>query len=194
MRHQVRSRKLGRNSAHRKAMFRNMLTSLFEHERIDTTDAKAKELRRLAERIVTLGKRGDLHARRRALRTLRSSEVATKVFGDLAERYRSRQGGYTRIIKLGLRAGDAAPLSRIELVDAPAPGAARADEPKAKPAKQSAAAKPAAEKAPGKPAKAAKKASAPKPAKPAKPPKAAKASKAAAPARKKATAKKKSSS
>ncbi|MBW2427300.1 MAG: 50S ribosomal protein L17 [Deltaproteobacteria bacterium] len=117
MNHRKTGRKLGRTSAHRKALFRNMVTSLFEHEQIRTTDAKAKELRGVAERMITLGKRGTLHARRQALRTIRSKEVTSKVFGELAERYRDRPGGYTRVIKLGQRAGDAAPMAIIELVD-----------------------------------------------------------------------------
>ena len=117
MRHRNSGRKLGRTSAHRKALFRNLVTSLLEHERIQTTDAKAKELRGVAERMITLGKRGGLHARRQALAVIRSREVAAKVFGELAERYRERPGGYTRVIKVGRRAGDAAPLSIIELVD-----------------------------------------------------------------------------
>ena len=117
MRHRNSGRKLGRTSAHRKALFRNMVTSLLEHERIQTTDAKAKELRGVAERMITLGKRGGLHARRQALAVIRSREVASKVFGELAERYRQRPGGYTRVIKVGRRVGDAAPMSIIELVD-----------------------------------------------------------------------------
>jgi large subunit ribosomal protein L17 len=119
MRHRKSGTVLGRDSAHRKAMFRNMVTSLLDEERIQTTDAKAKELRRWADKMITLGKRGDLHARRNALKTLRSKEVTAKVFGELADRYRERPGGYTRIIKLGNRVGDAAPLSLIELVDRP---------------------------------------------------------------------------
>ena len=122
MRHRARSRKLGRTSAHRKAMYRNMVTSLLEHERIETTDAKAKEVRRIAERMITLGKRGDLHARRRALRVIRSRDVTAKVFDDLAERYRERPGGYTRVLKLRNRIGDAAPLSLVELIDGGAQG------------------------------------------------------------------------
>lgn len=117
MRHQKAGRKLNRTSAHRKALFRNMVTSLLEHERIHTTDAKAKELRGLADRMITLGKRGDLHARRQALSVIRDKEVTAKLFGELADRYRDRPGGYTRVIKLGHRAGDAAPQSMIELVD-----------------------------------------------------------------------------
>jgi large subunit ribosomal protein L17 len=137
---------------------RNMVTSLLEHERIETTDAKAKELRRVADRMITLGKRGTLHARRRALRTIRSRVVAAKVFDSLAARYRDRAGGYTRVLKLGPRPGDAAPISIIELVDretgaaAPkrgaAPGKAAAARKTAPAAKAAAAAKPK----PGKPA------------------------------------------
>jgi len=124
MKHRVRTRRLGRTSAHRKALFRNMVTSLLEHERIETTDAKAKELRRVADRMITLGKRGTLHARRRALRTIRSRDVTAKLFDSLALRYRDRPGGYTRVLKLGHRHGDAAPISIIELVDRDGPGAA----------------------------------------------------------------------
>jgi large subunit ribosomal protein L17 len=121
MRHGNYGGKLGRTSAHRSALFRNMVTSLLEHERIETTDAKAKEVRRIAERMITLGKRGDLHARRHALRIIRSRDVAAKVFGDLAERFRERAGGYTRIVKYRVRVGDAAPLSIVELVTGPTP-------------------------------------------------------------------------
>lgn len=122
MRHRKSGRILGRDPSHRKAMFRNMVTSLLEHERIETTDAKAKELRGVAERMITLGKRGDLHARRQALSVIRDKGVAAKVFGELADRYRERPGGYTRVIKAGRRVGDAAPLSIIELVDRPEAG------------------------------------------------------------------------
>lgn len=118
MRHRARSRRLGRTSAHRSALYRNMVTSLLDHERIQTTDAKAKEVRRVAERMITLGKRGSLHARRRALRIIRRKEVAAKVFDELAERYRDRPGGYTRIVKLRNRTGDAAPLSIVALLEA----------------------------------------------------------------------------
>ena len=117
MNHRKTGRKLGRTSSHRKALFRNMVTSLFEHEQIRTTDAKAKELRGVAERMITLGKKGTLHARRQALETIRSKDVTSKVFDELAERYRERPGGYTRVIKIGQRAGDAVPMSIIELVD-----------------------------------------------------------------------------
>jgi len=94
-----------------------MVTSLLEHERIQTTDAKAKELRGVAERMITLGKRGDLHARRQALGVIRSKEVTAKVFDELAERFRDRPGGYTRVVKIGNRGGDAAPVSIIELLE-----------------------------------------------------------------------------
>ena len=97
-----------------------MVTSLLDHERIETTDAKAKELRRVADRMITLGKRGSLHARRQALSVIRSKEVAAKVFGELADRFRERPGGYTRVLKARRRTGDAAPMSIIELVEAPA--------------------------------------------------------------------------
>ncbi len=100
-------------------MLRNMVTSLLEHEEIRTTSPKAKEVRRIAEQMITLGKRGTLHARRQALQTLRSKEVTSKVFEGLAERYKERPGGYTRILKLGTRTGDNAELSIIELVDRP---------------------------------------------------------------------------
>ena len=117
MRHRTRTRKLGRSAPHRLAMVRNMVTSLLEHGRVETTDAKAKEVRRVAERMITLGKRGTLHARRRALRVIRSRDVAARVFGDLADRYRDRPGGYTRVLKRRHRVGDAAPLSLLELVE-----------------------------------------------------------------------------
>ena len=117
MNHRKTGRKLGRSNAHRKALFRNMVTSLLEHEQIQTTDAKAKELRGVAERMITLGKRGTLHARRQALETIRSKTVTSKLFDELADRYRERPGGYTRVLKLGQRPGDAAPMSIIELVD-----------------------------------------------------------------------------
>ena len=117
MRHRKSGRKLNRSSSHRKALMRNMVTSLLDHERIETTDAKAKELRGLADRMITLAKRGDLHARRQALSVIRSKEVTAKLFDELAERFRGRPGGYTRVIKVGTRVGDAAPVSIIELVE-----------------------------------------------------------------------------
>jgi large subunit ribosomal protein L17 len=133
MRHRNARRKLGRTSAHRIALLRNMVTSLLDHEQIETTDAKAKELKRYADKMITLGKRGDLHARRQALRVVKSADVTRKLFSELAERYRSREGGYTRVLKLRTRVGDAAPISLVELVDRPAPSKAKA--PEAKPAK-----------------------------------------------------------
>jgi len=116
MRHLNSGRKLGRTSAHRTAMFRNMATSLFRHERIETTDAKAKELRSFAEQLITLAKRGDLHARRQAYADIRDQEVLAKLFGDIGPRFKARAGGYTRIIKSRIRKGDNAPISIIELV------------------------------------------------------------------------------
>ena len=116
MRHGKSGRKLGRTSSHRLAMFRNMVTSLLEHERIYTTEAKAKELRRWADWMITLGKRGDLHARRQALQVIRDKSVVHKLFTDLAQRYQARSGGYTRTVKVGFRVGDGAPLSLIELM------------------------------------------------------------------------------
>jgi len=117
MRHNKSGRRLGRTTSHRIAMFRNMVTSFFSHERIVTTDAKAKELRPIAEKMITLGKKGDLHAIRQAASYIRDKETVTKLFSAIAPRYKERSGGYTRIIKLGIRPGDAAPLSVIELVE-----------------------------------------------------------------------------
>jgi large subunit ribosomal protein L17 len=117
MRHRKAGRKLNRTSPHRNAMFRNMVTSLLQHEHIQTTDAKAKELRRYADRMVTLGKRGTLHARRQALSFVRDRKVVKKLFEDIAPRFADRPGGYTRITKLGIRRGDAAPVSLIELTE-----------------------------------------------------------------------------
>lgn len=116
MRHRKSGRKLGRVSSHRKAMLKNMTASLLKHERVITTDAKAKELRSVAERIITLGKRGSLHARRQALSFVRDREITKKVFEELSVRYTKRNGGYTRIIKVGYRDGDNAPLSLVELI------------------------------------------------------------------------------
>lgn len=121
MRHRKSGRKLGRTSTHRAAMFRNMVVSLFQHERIETTDAKAKELRSLAERLITRGKAGTLHSRRMAARHVRDPEVLQKLFSDIAGRYTEREGGYTRIIKLRNRKGDNAPISILELMPAGAP-------------------------------------------------------------------------
>ncbi len=116
MRHKKSGRKLGRTSSHREAMFRNMVTSLFEHERIVTTKQKAKELRPIAEKMITLAKRGDLHARRQALSYIRSKGVVAKLFGEIQEQFADRKGGYTRIIQTGVRKGDAADMAIIELV------------------------------------------------------------------------------
>jgi large subunit ribosomal protein L17 len=120
MRHRVGQRKLQKSTSHRLAMLDNMVTSLLEHEAIQTTVPKAKEARRLAERIITLGKRGGLANVRLAERTVRSRAVLQKVFGELKDRYASRPGGYTRIVRLGFRRGDAAELALLELVDRPA--------------------------------------------------------------------------
>jgi len=117
MRHLKQGRKLGRTSAHRKALLRNLATALLEHERITTTEPKAKELRRIADKLVTLGKRGDLHARRQALQVVRSADVVRKLFNDIAPRFAERNGGYTRVLRLGYRPGDAAAMAVIELVD-----------------------------------------------------------------------------
>ena len=116
MRHNNSGRKLGRTSSHREAMFRNMVTSLFEHERIITTKEKAKELRPIAEKMITLAKRGDLHARRQALGYIRSKTIVDKLFGAIQAQFADRAGGYTRIIQTGIRQGDAAHMAIIELV------------------------------------------------------------------------------
>ena len=118
MRHRKAGIKLNRTPSHRKAMFRNMVTSLFKHDRIRTTGPKAKELRRWADHLITLAKRGDLHARRQALAIIREKEVVHKLFEQAPERFGSTSGGYTRIVKLGRRPGDAAPISLIELISA----------------------------------------------------------------------------
>ncbi len=117
MRHRKRGRQLGRNTKHRLALFRNLATSLVEHERIETTEAKAKELRGIADKLITLGKEGTLHARRGALRVLRTKEAVSKLFDDVAKRFSTRHGGYTRIIKTRQRPGDAAKLVAIEFVE-----------------------------------------------------------------------------
>ncbi len=116
MRHRNKGRQLSRTSTHKQALMRNMATSLFRHERIETTTAKAKELRPFAERLITLARRGDLHARRIAGRKIQDRDVLGKLFDDIAPRYTERPGGYTRILKLGTRKGDAAEMSLIELV------------------------------------------------------------------------------
>jgi len=117
MRHRIGARKLNITSSHRKAMFSNMVVSLLTHEQIKTTLPKAKELRRITDKIITLGKRGTLHTRRRAFSYLRDDAALSKLFGALAERYKDRSGGYTRVVKAGFRYGDNAPLAVIELVD-----------------------------------------------------------------------------
>jgi large subunit ribosomal protein L17 len=117
MRHGLSGRKLGRTSTHRQAMFANMAHALIKHEQIKTTLPKAKDLRRVVDRLVTLGKRGDLHARRQALAVLKDTEITGKLFGTLADRYKDRPGGYTRVLKAGFRYGDSAPMAIIELVD-----------------------------------------------------------------------------
>ena len=117
MRHRKAGRRLGRNSSHLQATMRNMVTALLEHERIVTTTPKAKELRKLADKMITLGKRGDLHARRQALAVIQSKEVVAKLFTKLRDEYMDRNGGYTRIIRTGNRNGDAAPMAIIELVN-----------------------------------------------------------------------------
>ena len=109
-------RKLGRDSSARKALFRSLLTSFFNHGRIETTEAKAKEIRGLAEKMITLGKRGDLHARRQVLAYILDEDVVRKLFSDIAPKYADRPGGYTRVVKTGFRKGDNAPLAIIELV------------------------------------------------------------------------------
>jgi large subunit ribosomal protein L17 len=116
VRHRKKGRQLGRQTKHRHALFRSLVTSLLEHERIETTEAKAKEIRGFTDRMITLGKQGDLPARRRALGFLRSKEVVSKLFSDVAGRFHDRNGGYTRLIKTRRRVGDAARLVVIELV------------------------------------------------------------------------------
>jgi large subunit ribosomal protein L17 len=117
VRHQRAGRKLGRDSAHRKALYANLAVALIEHGRIKTTEAKAKEVRPLVEQMITLGKRGDLAAQRQAVRVLRSKSAAHALFAEIAPRFAERPGGYTRVVKLGPRQGDAAPMAYLELVD-----------------------------------------------------------------------------
>ncbi len=155
MRHQKKTIKLGLTAAHRKAMLANQVCSLIEHQRIKTTLAKAKAVRPLAEKMVTLGKKGSLHARRTALATLRQRDAVKKLFDDIAPRAADRNGGYTRIVKLGARKSDSAPIAFIEWVDAPIVTEAPAPEAKGKKGK---AAKTPAESATDKPARKEKKA------------------------------------
>ncbi len=121
MRHRVAGRKLSRHTQHRELMFRNMLVSLLQYERIKTTLAKGKELRGWADRIISLGKQGTLHARRRAFALLRDKKIVKRLFDEIAPKFKDREGGYTRVYKLGWRQGDAAPLSLVELVSYSAP-------------------------------------------------------------------------
>ena len=117
MRHHRAGRKLGRDSAHRKALYANLAGALFEHGRIKTTLAKAKEVRPIAEQLITLARRGDVHARRQALAYLRSQDVVHTLFSEVAPRFADRPGGYSRVVKLGPRQGDAAEMAYLELVD-----------------------------------------------------------------------------
>ena len=117
MRHARSGKKLGRDSAHRKALYSNLAGALITHGRIETTEAKAKAVRPYSEKLITLGKRGDLHARRQAMAELRSNDVVHKLFADIAPRFSERNGGYTRVVKLGPRQGDAAQMALLELVD-----------------------------------------------------------------------------
>ena len=116
MRHRAKGRQLSRTSAHRRALLNNMATSLFKHEGINTTEAKAKELRPFAEKLITLARRGDLHARRLAGRKIKDREVLGRLFSELGPRFAARPGGYTRILKMGHRVGDGADVARIELL------------------------------------------------------------------------------
>jgi large subunit ribosomal protein L17 len=155
MRHRVNTRKLGRTSAHRVAMYRNLVSSLLEHEKVETTHAKAREVKRLADRMITLGKRGDLHARRQALRVVHGRDVTAKLFGELAERYANRPGGYTRVLRTRRRVGDNAEMSIVQLVEQlEAPGGETA--PKKKKATKARTKKAAAKKATAKKATAKK--------------------------------------
>ncbi|MDH3498329.1 MAG: 50S ribosomal protein L17 [Gemmatimonadota bacterium] len=116
MRHRVKGRQLSRTASHKRAMLNNMAASLFRHERVTTTQAKAKELRPFAERLITLARRGDLHARRLVERRIRDRDVTGRLFGEIGPRFAGRPGGYTRIVKLGHRVGDGAEIARIELL------------------------------------------------------------------------------
>lgn len=117
MRHQRAGKKLGRDSAHRKALYANLAGALIEHGRIKTTQAKAKAVKPIAEQMITLGRRGDIHARRQAIAFLRSQDVVHKLFSEVAPRFADRPGGYSRIVKIGKRQGDAAEMVYLELVD-----------------------------------------------------------------------------
>lgn len=127
MRHGMSGRKLNRSMSHRKALFTNLAASLIEHEQILTTLPKAKDLRPVVEKLITLGKRGDLNSRRRAISYIGSNELVKKLFSTIAERYKERKGGYTRILKAGFRTGDASPMAVIELVDRDVEARGKAD-------------------------------------------------------------------
>ena len=116
MRHRKSGKRLGRTTSHKEAMFRNMVTSVFEHERIVTTTPKAKEVRKVVDKMITLAKRGDLHAKRQAFSYIRSRDVVAKLFDEISDQFSDRNGGYTRIIQTGQRRGDAAPMAILELV------------------------------------------------------------------------------
>lgn len=134
MRHRKKGRQLGRQTKHRWALFRNLVTSLLDHERIETTEAKAKEIRGFTDRMITLGKEGTLPARRRALAFLRSKDVVSKLFADVAGRFKDRRGGYTRIVKTRRRIGDGGEMVAIELVSRPeTPAAKKSSSPPAQP-------------------------------------------------------------
>ncbi|MHB8482566.1 MAG: 50S ribosomal protein L17 [Nitrospiria bacterium] len=117
MRHKCAGRQFGRNPGHRKALFRSLVTSFFEHERIETTEAKAKEMRTFTEQMITLGKKGDLHARRQALSFIRDKDVVSRLFKEISPRFSSRNGGYTRLVKTRRRLGDGAEMAILELID-----------------------------------------------------------------------------
>ena len=147
MRHRKSGRKLGRDASHRKALYANLTGQLIEHGRIKTTIAKAKEVRPIAEQMITLGRRGGVHSRRQALKFLRSQDVVHKLFSDVGPRFKDREGGYSRIVRIGPRLGDAAEMAYLELVDftPPAPRPRRRDveevqEPAEEPAEERAAA------------------------------------------------------
>jgi large subunit ribosomal protein L17 len=148
MRHRMEGRQFGRNSSHRKALFRNLVTSLLEHGRIETTEAKAKEIRGIAEKMITLGKRGDLHAKRMALAYIQSRDVVAKLFDEIGPRSAERNGGYTRVIKTRVRLGDSAPMAVIELVDREVAAAAPKEKKAGAPQPAAEAAAPAAEAKP----------------------------------------------
>ena len=144
MRHQRSGRKLGRDASHRKALYANLTGALIEHGRIKTTVAKAKEVRPIAEQMITLGRRGGVHSRRQALKFLRSQDVVHKLFSDVGPRFKDREGGYSRIVRIGPRLGDAAEMAYLELVDftpeAPRPRRRRVEEPAEEPVEEETAA------------------------------------------------------